>query len=280
MYTRGCKRARRAGLSRGRRARPWLVALGAATMACSTAIAQGPGAVGEWNDPPGGPDWDLVVFPDHAVHLFTGKILVFENPLNTDPQLWNPRDGSFTPVAYSQHLISCGGNAALDDGSILVAGGGGETGGATDQTSIFTSSSAPQPWTLVGNLNNPRWYPTCTTLRDGKVLVVTGSDAPGNPSCAVITPEIYDPIADTWTEFPIDTPQITRWYPRMFVVPDGNKVLFVGGAGGDGDGPNCVLGCHTRILDLEVGNESWTYVADAPPTVGGSAVIYQRPTRA
>ena len=81
MYTRGCRCARRAGVSRGRRAWPVLVALGAATIACSTAIGQpdDPADVGQWNIPKGsyGYDWDQVVFPDHAVHLLNGQILVW-----------------------------------------------------------------------------------------------------------------------------------------------------------------------------------------------------------
>lgn len=282
MYAKGCRRATRAASLRGRRAQPVLVALGAVTMACSTAIGQGdPADVGKWTYPEGGPDWDEIVSPNHAVHLFTGQILVWpENTAVADPQLWNPDSGSFTAVAYSLHNIGCSGHVGLADGSILVAGGWGETQSASDEASIFSLAPGPSldPWKEVGTMGNRRWYPTCTTLRDGKVLIVAGSDPCCTNGCAVKTPEIYDPATETWSTFPTDlTPEITRWYPFMFVVPDGNKVFFAGGSGGaDCSGcDNDPYDCDSFILDIDA--ETWDYVTDNPMTFGGSSAVMYEP---
>ncbi len=49
-------------------------------------------------------------------------------------------------------------------------------------------------------MNYARWYPTSTVLPDGRVLSVSGSDT--CETCIVSIPEIYDPIANTWTTLP------------------------------------------------------------------------------
>ena len=76
--------------------------------------------------PIGGYDWPLIAM--HAVHLSTGKILVWKDPDSPDPQLWDPATGGITavPPAQGDDLnVNCSGHVALANGSILLAGGAG-----------------------------------------------------------------------------------------------------------------------------------------------------------
>ena len=205
----------------------WAMAL-TAILASSTQ-AQSEHILGRWDPPPLGYDWTFNA--EHTIHLPTGKILVGKN--GTTANLWDPRDGSFTPVPNPTHNIACSGHTALADGSILAAGGrllGQVPAQATDQTSIYSSLSVtPNPWREVGLMNFTRWYPNCITLPDGKVLAIGGTDDPiaqgGEP---VPQPEIYDPATEVWGDpLPIQPDDTQRTYPFMFVLPDGS-VFFAG----------------------------------------------------
>ena len=164
-----------ARLSHGCGASLWAMAL-AAILACSTQ-AQFEDTLGKWEEPEGGYDWTFNA--EHTIHLPTGKILVGKN--GNTASLWDPSDGSFTPVPNTTHNIGCSGHTALADGSILAAGGrhgGHSPAHATDQTSIYSQLGTPNPWREVGLMNFTRWYPTCITLPDGKVLAIGGFDDP------------------------------------------------------------------------------------------------------
>ena len=67
-------------------------------------------------------------------------------------------------------------------------------------------------------MENRRWYPTATTLPDGRVLVTAGED--GCSGCNIEIPEIYNPATNTWTSL-TDAPLNVPFYPHMFVLPDG-----------------------------------------------------------
>ena len=251
-----------ARLSHGCGASLWAMAL-AAILACSTQ-AQDEDIFGKWEEPPVGYEWEVNAI--HAVHLSTGKILVWPNGNNA--KLWDPDDGSFTNVRNPDHNLGCSGHTALADGSILAAGGGGETGGATNQTSIFRLHSVglPGPWEAVDPMFFTRWYPTCTALPDGKVLAIGGSDIPlGQGGVFIPYPEVYDPGAELWDDPDLGNPQPDdTWtlYPFMFLLPDGT-VFFAG------------PGVPTWTLNVLTG--SWEEIGDSHFTGGGggSAVTYE-----
>ncbi len=154
------------------------------------------GDVGRWDQALA---WGTLPSHHHAIqaiHLKNGKILFWSAgplPHGHSAHLWNPADDSFTYVPTGAN-IHCTGHVGLKDGSALLAGGGGEASGiGIKETTIFrlggASSSAPGPWQRVRDMNYARWYPTCTTLPDGRVLVVGGNEQPGTPADI---PEIYD----------------------------------------------------------------------------------------
>ncbi|SDK66873.1 kelch motif-containing protein [Streptomyces indicus] len=96
----------------------------------------------------------------------------------------------------------------------------------------------------VDPMNEARWYPTLTTLEDGRVLALSGLDdigqiVPGNRN------EVYDPDTKKWTyvkqnrQFPT--------YPAIFLLPNGK--LFYSGANA-GYGPDDV-GREPGIWDFD-----------------------------
>ncbi len=85
----------------------------------------------------------------------------------------------------------------LQDGRVLVAGGGNKS------TEIYDPST--DSWSAAADLLELRKAHTATLLPDGRVLVVGGSG--GQPSGLPLSrrrppryaAEVYDPLADTWT---------------------------------------------------------------------------------
>ncbi|MEV7288081.1 kelch motif-containing protein [Streptomyces sp. NPDC093252] len=81
----------------------------------------------------------------------------------------------------------------------------------------------------VDPMNEARWYPTLTTLSDGKVLSVSGLDDIGQ-----LVPgknEVYDPETKTWTY----TEEVRQFptYPALFLMQDG-KIFYSGANAGYG----------------------------------------------
>jgi hypothetical protein len=125
-----------------------------------------------------------------------------------------------------------------------------------------------QTWTAGPTMSQARWYPTATSLPNGKVLAVSGAqncptcgDPNGSHAGIALVPEIYDPQTNTWSR--LDAASLSQpLYPHMHLLPDG-RVLFVGSQ----EDP-----VTTRALDLNT--QTWT-VVDPTVTDGGSSVMYR-----
>ncbi|MBC7272026.1 MAG: DUF1929 domain-containing protein [Streptomyces sp.] len=81
----------------------------------------------------------------------------------------------------------------------------------------------------VDPMNEARWYPTLTTLSDGKILSVSGLDDIGQ-----LVPgknEVYDPETKKWTY----TDEVRQFptYPALFLMQNG-KVFYSGSNAGYG----------------------------------------------
>ncbi|MET8246201.1 kelch motif-containing protein [Streptomyces sp. NPDC005202] len=81
----------------------------------------------------------------------------------------------------------------------------------------------------VDPMNEARWYPTLTTLSDGRILSVSGLDDIGQ-----LVPgknEIFDPKTRKWTY----TPKIRQFptYPALFLMQNG-KIFYSGSNAGYG----------------------------------------------
>ncbi|MDA0180308.1 DUF4082 domain-containing protein [Solirubrobacter phytolaccae] len=208
-------------------------------------------------------EWPIV--PVHLALLSNGKVAAwdgFEAALNSE-HTWDPWTKQFESVPSGRNLF-CAGHITLTDGRLLVVGGHINAYEGLKDTNLFNPVS--KTWARGADMSVARWYPTATTLPDGRVLVVSGDNAVLNrqnqPVPLTIAsntlPEIYNPATDTWQELPA----AQRWmplYPFMFVLPNG-KVFDAG--------PDKT----TRTLDTTTGQ--WTTVGESPID-GHSAVMYR-----
>jgi hypothetical protein len=67
----------------------------------------------------------------------------------------------------------CSGHAFLPDGRLLVAGGHITDSNGLNQACVYNYQS--NAWTALPLMNQGRWYPSATTLADGRILVLSGS---------------------------------------------------------------------------------------------------------
>jgi Galactose oxidase, central domain len=132
----------------------------------------------------------------------------------------------------------------LQDGRVLVAGGG--SGGETDAptSSAETWDPATGAWSPTGSMHSARSEHSATLLQDGRVLVVGGWQADA---------ELYDPASGTWT--PTGSPGAPRRGYTATLLPDG-RVLVAGGT----DPSSGIVLASTEIFDPATGQ--WT--ASAP----------------
>jgi galactose oxidase len=202
---------------------------------------------GEWTAP--------FAWPVVAVHLHllpTGRVLSFGRI--GEPQVWDPATGSFSP-APTATMVFCGGHAFLPDGRLLVTGGHLDDERGLRDANMFDGST--ETWTPVQPMGWARWYPTSTTLANGEVLTIAGSDERG---VDVETPEVW--TGQGWRALE-GARRVLPYYPRTFVAPNG-LVFYAGEL------------AQSSYLDPN-GAGSWTPVAASHygRRDYGSAVMYQ-----
>lgn len=93
----------------------------------------------------------------------------------------------------------------------------------------FEFDPVAEKYIKVDPMNEARWYPTLTTLSDGKILSVSGLDDIGQ-----LVPgknEIFDPASKKWTY----TKKIRQFptYPALFLMQNG-KIFYSGSNAGYG----------------------------------------------
>ena len=211
--------------------------------------------IGSWSAPV-----DLGLVMVHASLLHTGKVLMWrgENSGGSSATLWDPNTGALRPVPNSFSNLFCSGHTALADGTILVAGGHDNVNGILGAADVNLFDPVSESWRGAAPMAHRRWYPTATTLADGRVLVTSGADS--CLDCLVDVPELYDPATNVWTQLTSASLGIPL-YPFVFVLPDGR--LLLAGTAEDATA--------TRTLDLVT--QTWTMV-DPNVVDGGSAVMY------
>jgi hypothetical protein len=210
-----------------------------------------PVSVGLWTDVI---SWPLVDV--HSALLPTGDVVMWdawELPDTLSGRVWHPGSGTFSPAPVPGSALFCAGHSFLADGRPLVIGGhhGGDTG--IPNTNLFNTPTGS--WVALAPMSVARWYPTSTTLSDGRVLAIGGEIT---PTVEADVPEVYDPAANTWTTLP-GARLVVGEYPSMFVLPNG-KLFMVAG---DPD-------LRSRTLDLA--SQTWTLVGQSPVPSGTSAM--------
>jgi hypothetical protein len=206
--------------------------------------------VGSWSS--------VLTLPTVAMNLIllkNGKLMFYED--GGSATVWDYTNNVFTSIPTSVNLF-CSGHASLTDGRILVVGGysGSSNPIGIANAEIFDPSN--NSWTTVPSMSYRRWYPTATTLSDGRMLVTAGWQTTNHTNAGI--PEIYDPSTSQWTKLtnannPFET------YPFMFPLQDG-RIIHVGGT---------EYATNTDILNIST--QSWS-VVDSRIIDGGAASMY------
>lgn len=174
-------------------------------------------------------NWDIV--PLHMVLLPTGKILAWgkyetgvDGTVGARPRLWDPLLGppSGARAIAADTMLFCAGHTLMADGKVMVTGGHKADDVGIDYTNIFDPMS--ESWeTGLPKMAFGRWYPTNTTLPDGRVLTMAGRDSSGK---VVTTPEIWE--GGQWVQLTGAGNVEIPYYPRNFVDPKGRGVFMAG----------------------------------------------------
>lgn len=207
-------------------------------------------AIGSWSAP--------VNLPAVAVNLVLLKnnTLLFYQDGST-PTVWDYTNNAFTSVPAPVDLF-CSGQTMLKDGRILVVGGFGGSGTQIGIPNSEIFDPANNTWTILPKMAYSRWYPSATTLADGRVIVMGGWQTTNHTNAGI--PEIYDPVANTWTkQTSANNPFET--YPFIYPLSDG-RLIHVNGS---------EYATVTDILNLNT--MSWSTV-DSNIKDGGSSVMY------
>jgi Galactose oxidase-like, Early set domain/Glyoxal oxidase N-terminus len=240
-------------------------------------VAMGqPNVQGKWSTL----SYTMPINPIHAALLHTGKVLIVAGSGNCPPTqsgcpsgppygpsnnsgaaLLDPVAGTITQLTVNWDMF-CNGMVVLPDGRAFIVGGtliyspfSGEV-----KSSIFDPST--NTFTDQQNMAHGRWYPTVTTLGDGRVMAFSGFNENGEITNTAV--EIYT-VNSGWS------PQYTaNWtpplYPRMHLLPSG-EVFYSGETN------------TTRTFDPS--NQSWATVANTyygiTRTYGSSVLLALTP---
>lgn len=252
---------------------------------------------------------EVFEWPVTAIHmslLHTGHIVLWSDDGNTagrgEPFLLDPTgdcfegDQCFTEKPNPVNIF-CGGQAQLSDGSLLVNGGHIQNDVGEPDTFLFQYDREANDWnwTAQGALPDShyaRWYSTLTTLADGRVLNVSGSEkrcsagANADELCVnhtdcgteeealcsvqlVAPPEVFDPATRDWTLLDMIDDSV-QYYPFNFVAPTGG--VFFAGADAGTDATHIP---STSGLFFDVDNGDIVPTGEDSATDGGSAVMYR-----
>ena len=116
----------------------------------------------------------------------------------------------------------------LDDGRVLVIGGGGrgEFFGGAVHTSAKVYDPETEEWAPTGSMSVQRRSPIVGLLPDGTVLAAGAKRA---DATIQKTAEIWDPLTGTWV--PTGSLSVKRDEPASLTLEDG-RVMVIGGVDG------------------------------------------------
>lgn len=190
-------------------------------------------AQGSWNV-----QYDLGAIGIHSTVLHTNEVAAYGMADNNDHHakgsFINLSSGQVTPMPPPMPHVFCSGQAQLPNGDLLVAGG---HTGSEHELHKLTRSGSTWKWAKLPDLNHGRWYPTVTTLNDGKMLIIAGAYHAGEfPVGLNNSYEIFDPANETGKRERIDLWKTLGekfcddfndidMYPFVYVLP--NKRVFV-----------------------------------------------------
>jgi galactose oxidase len=206
----------------------WLLTAVAAIPAAPT-----PSLQGRWSAPIAFPS-----IPVAAALLPTGKVMTWSsydrntfggNPgaQQTYTALFDPKTNGITEnlVGNTSHDMFCPGTAMLQDGRVLVNGGGP----TVTTTSIFDAKT--NAWTRSADMGQRRWYNTTVALADGGAFTLGGNRTAGgdgrgeiwqaSQGWRTLSGAVMDPL---YSGDPLNRAQE---HPNVMVAPNGK--LFAAG---------------------------------------------------
>ncbi len=198
--------------------------------------ADSPAVIGSWELLP----LDAPMTPIHAALLHNGRVWLASGSGNDRVMaaagefhsfVWDPATGSFDDIDTPWDVFGSG-HAFLPDGRLLIAGGtlayDSDTGLRDWKGSrrAYTFDPLTENYTRLPDMAAGRWYPTLTTLGDGRVYVTTGIDDVGLGN-VVRRPEIFSSTGGgTWKR----KDKTPSWptYPSLLLARDG-RLFHSGG---------------------------------------------------
>ena len=187
-----------------------LLAVGLSTTTTNSVLAQA-GTRGQWRTLTN----QVPINPIHLALLRTGEVLIVagsgnvKTETNFQAAVWDPASQTFLTEAVPWDMFG-NGMVTLPDGRVLINSGTlqydpffGEP-----RNAVFDPTTGLV--TQIRSMAHGRWYPTVTTLGDGRVMTFSGLLETGgtNPSVEILT------VGSGWSqEYPAGwTPPL---YPRM-----------------------------------------------------------------
>jgi hypothetical protein len=228
-----------------------------ATVNVTVFSATDPSVVGQWGAP-----FELGVVAVNMALMHTGSVLMFSGEFaTTGPErVWNPSTGTFVDVLLNRTNLFCAGHSQLADGRILVIGGHDPGSGLLGARDVNIFDPVTLSWSSAASMADPRWYPTATTLADGRVLALSGGTT--CLTCIADVPEVYNPLTNTWSRL-TGARLAFPYYPFTYLLPDG-RILNAGA----NEQP-----VATRALNLTT--QTWTMID--PVVVDGHSSAMYRP---
>ena len=187
----------------------------------SPALHAQSGTYGQWrtlNTP-------MPINPVHAALMNNGKVLIVSGSGNVAAET-NFRSAVLDPVTENITITSgqpwdmfCNGMVVLYDGRPFINGGNLKYDPFWGQPKNAVFDPVTGLFTDVQNMAKGRWYPTVTTLGDGRVMTFSGLDETSSTNTTV---EIYT-VGSGWSPA-YNAGWTPPLYPRMHLLPDGNVV--------------------------------------------------------
>jgi Kelch motif/Galactose oxidase, central domain len=242
--------------------------------ACSLSV----GTIGTWSNS-GLPPTNLsgatsVVLPDGTV-VFLGGFDASGQPraqvLRLDPKDSRWSQGAPMPVPQTGSAI-----AALSNGSVLVAGGGG-AGGNEVLAGTWIYSPQLDSWSKVGDLHVARSGATAVQLADGQVLIAGGSVLLAAPNFFGFSnsAETFDPQTNSWS---LVGPMHAARTAIALVALRGGRALAAGGCASATYGN--LSGGVTEADVFDPATSAWTVTTPLPEARCGASGLTLRDGRA
>ncbi len=183
-------------------------------------------------------------------------------------------NGSVSPAGQrADDADSMNGNTVMyDAGKILKVGGAKDYQDADASNSAYLiNTNGSLSVRKLASMSYARAYSNLVVLPDGKVMVIGGQTrpVPFSDNTAVLAPELWDPVTETFTTLPAMS--VPRVYHSVALLMHDGRVLSAGGG-------LCGNGCAANHQDIQIYTPS--YLLNADGTAANRPVLTAVPATA